>query len=90
MDPRLCRDERRFSQPCLPPVRDDPAVAHLDHLAGGEAAEALEEGAGAEGIVEIEKFAGRLRDGMPAPDWMSRSNHWSRRRSTWQRSAPIP
>ena len=36
------------------------------------------------------EFSGRLRDGMPAPDWMSRSNHWSRRRSTWQRSAPIP
>jgi hypothetical protein len=37
------------------------------------------------------EFAGRLRDGMPVPDWMNGSNRWSRRRSTWQRSAtPIP
>jgi hypothetical protein len=34
---------------------------------------------------------GRHRDGMPLPNWMSHSNRFSRRRSTWQRpAAPIP
>jgi hypothetical protein len=33
---------------------------------------------------------GRHRDGMPLPNWMSHSNRFSRRRSTWQRpAAPI-
>jgi hypothetical protein len=34
---------------------------------------------------------GRHRDGMPLPNWMSHSNHFSRRRTTWQRpAAPVP
>jgi hypothetical protein len=34
---------------------------------------------------------GRHRDGMPLPHWMSHSNRFVRRRSTWQRpAAPIP
>jgi hypothetical protein len=34
---------------------------------------------------------GRHRDGMPLPNWMSHSNRFSRRRSTWQRpAAPMP
>jgi hypothetical protein len=37
------------------------------------------------------EFGGRLRDGMPVPNWMNHSNRWSRRRNTWQRNAaPIP
>jgi hypothetical protein len=34
---------------------------------------------------------GRHRDGMPLPNWMSHSNRFGRRRSTWQRpAAPMP
>src|ERR1700757_640048 len=34
---------------------------------------------------------GRHRDGMPLPNWMSHSNRFGRRRSTWlRRSEPIP
>ena len=34
---------------------------------------------------------GRHRDGMPLPNWMSHSDRFGRRRTTWQRSAtPVP
>jgi hypothetical protein len=34
---------------------------------------------------------GRIRDGMPLPNWMSHSNRFGRRRTNWQRpSVPIP
>ena len=44
--------------PALPPIADDLAVADFADLARGEAAQALEEGAGAEGVVEGEELLG--------------------------------